>query len=284
MALINEKAVLVQLSISQWTARKIDKKVTSDVATQNGTDSTVGRYNKVLLPLGTYLKDVHSMTTTIRTHFYNNTLCWGLEGTQLLPSANYLEFMSQYREFKSEWLKRVERFLDAYPYLKNQAKVQLKGLYNEKDYPDTDAIRRKFSIDLATFPVPASDFRVEIQDEELTAIQQEVESRVLAAQQQAMNDVWNRLHERVKVMAEKLADPSAIFRDSLVENAKEICSLLPRLNFADDPNLESMRQEVLTELAGQHPDALRNDPDLRREKADKAKDILDKMGVFMGGL
>ena len=84
-------------------------------------------------------------------------------------------------------------------------------------------------------------------------------------------------------MAEKLADPKAIFRDTMIENTRELCALLPRLNFADDPNLEAMRQEVEQSLAGNHPDALRNDPDLRRDKAAEAKAIMDKMRAFMGG-
>jgi len=98
-----------------------------------------------------------------------------------------------------------------------------------------------------------------------------------------MTEVWTRLFDRVKHMAEKLADPKAIFRDSMVENAREICALLPRLNFADDPNLEAMRQQVEATLL-KHPDALRNDPDLRRDTAAEAKAIMDKMSVFMNGV
>lgn len=282
MPAINDKAVLVQLAIGQWTARKIDKRVTSEVAAQHGADVTVGRYNKVLLPLGSYLKDVHSMATTVRTHFYNNTLPWGLEGTQLLPTANYLDFMTTYRHFKNEWDGRVHKFVEAYPYLINQAKAMLpNGLFNPDDYPSQDKVAKKFYMDLAVFPVPTGDFRVEVSNEELTNIQQDVERRVMDAQNRAMREVWERLHERVKHMHEKLADPGAIFRDSLVENMREVCNLLPRLNFADDPDLERIRQECLNELAGSHPDTLRHDLDLRAEKAQKAKDLLDAMGGFM---
>jgi hypothetical protein len=82
-------------------------------------------------------------------------------------------------------------------------------------------------------------------------------------------------------MAEKLADPKAIFRDSMLENTREICALLPRLNFTDDPNLEAMRQQVEASLL-KHPEALRNDPDLRHDTAVEAKKIMDAMGAFMG--
>jgi phosphoenolpyruvate carboxylase len=85
-------------------------------------------------------------------------------------------------------------------------------------------------------------------------------------------------------MADKLADPTGIFRDSMVENAREICAMLPRLNFTDDANLEAMRQEVESKIAKYHPDALRQDPVLRRDTAAEAKAIMDKMSVFMSGL
>jgi hypothetical protein len=138
-------------------------------------------------------------------------------------------------------------------------------------------------MDMAIFPVPATDFRVSIASDELTRIQQDVERRVADAQSTAMKEVWTRLYDRVKHMAEKLADPKAIFRDTLVENLQEQCSMLSRLNFMDDPNLEALRQQVEGTLASHHPDALRNDPDLRRDTAAEAKAIMDKMSVFMGG-
>jgi len=98
-----------------------------------------------------------------------------------------------------------------------------------------------------------------------------------------MDEAWKRLHDRVQHMAEQLADPAAVFRDTLVENTREICAVMSRLNFTDDPNLEAMRLEVEQSLTKHHPDALRNDPDLRRNKAAEANDIMKRMGAFMGG-
>ena len=279
---LNDKALLVQLTISQWTARKYDKRVTKDVAQSHGTKTEAGRYNKSLLPMNDYLDRVHKKSTHIRNKFYENTLPWGMEGTMMLPSANYLAFMTEFRKEKSEWQTLVREFLDNYDALKADARRFLAGLYNEADYPSLVDIKQKFHMDMAVFPVPSNDFRVSIADAELSAIQKDVERRVQEAQGKAMQEVWQRLYDRVKHMADKLADPKAIFRDSMVENAREICAILPRLNFADDPNLESLRQEVEMGIANHHPDALRNDPDLRRETADEAKRIADAMRGFMG--
>jgi len=251
---LNERGLLVQLSISQWAARKFDKKITKEVADTHGVSITAGRYNKALLPMQNHLDDVHKLSTRIRQEYYQQTLPWGIDGTQILPTGNYMEFMGEFRRMK------------------------------DRDYPTVGDMKAKFRIDLAVFPIPANDFRVSLSEDELARIQQDVEARVTDAQNQAMREVWQRLFDKVKHMAEKLADPKAIFRDSMVENARDICELLPRLNFADDPQLEQMRQEVESNLARHHPDSLRNDPDLRRDTAEKARQIMSQMGTFMGSM
>jgi len=278
---LNDRALLVQLSISQWTARKYDKKATRQVADTFHNFVDQGRYNKALLPMNSLLDNIHKKTTHIRSKFYDNTLPWGIEGTMMLPTSNYLSFMSEFRKERGEWQQLVQTFTDNYDTLKVDAQRVLGQLYDAADYPTQSEVQRKFHMDMAVFPVPSTDFRVSIGSDELSRIQQDVERRVQEAQSKAMTEVWQRLHDRVKHMAEKLADPKAIFRDSMIENAREICALLPRLNFSDDPNLEAMRQQVEASLI-KHPDALRNDPDLRRDTAAEAKKIMDAMSVFMG--
>lgn len=284
---LSDRALLVQLSISQWSARKYDKRVTQEIAQNFGASrgADVGRYNKNLLPIDDYLNDVHTKSREIRTKFYKNTLPWGLEGSQILPSKNYLGFIQDFRQEKAEWEYLVEIFVREYPRLKAEAKrIIPSGMYKEDDYPDVDAMANKFKLDLAVFPVPSGDFRVELADDELAKIQADVEDRVKSSESVAMKEAWQRIYTPVEKMVEKLSDPKAIFRDTLVENIQEICSALPNLNFADDPDLEAMRQEVEAKLANQNPDSLRLDPVLRADKAAEAKDIMSKMGAFMGGI
>ena len=278
---LTERALLVQLSISQWSARKFDKKVTREVADSHGVTTSAGRYNKALLPMSNSLDAIHKLSTKIRTDYYNQTLPWGIDGTQVLPTANYMTFMSEFRRMKNEWQLLVDRFVYDYPRLKEQAKINLGPMFNDEDYPHPSAVRDKFFMDMAVFPMPTSDFRVSISSDELSRIQQDVEERVTAAQHTAMQEVWQRLFNKVQHIADKLADPKAIFRDSMVENARELCELLPRLNFADDPKLEEMRQEVESKLAKHHPDSLRNDPILRRDTAEEARRIMAQMGSWM---
>lgn len=285
---LNDRALLVQLNISQWTARKYDKRVTQEVAHTHGASAQVGRYNKSLLAANDYLSNVHAMAGAVRADFYQNTLAWGIEGTRLLPTANYLAFTNKYRKFKSDWDNAVSTFLAEYPTLKHEARMFLpNGLYNEDDYPDVRDLERKFRMDLAVFPIPADDFRVNLSNDELNRIQSDVSRRVQEAQAGAMREVWQRLYDKVKHMADKLvalnANDKSRLHDSTVQNIRDLCELLPSLNFTDDPNLEAMRQQVEASLASTTAEDLRNDKDYRDVVSSDAQKILDAMSVFMGG-
>jgi hypothetical protein len=281
---LNDRALLVQLSVSQWTARKYDKKVSQDATRMYHAASEAGRFNKSLLPLNDYLDRVHSKSAAIRQDFYTNTLPWTLEGAQLLPSANYLSFMTMYRKAKADWEALVSDFVFHYPSLKVQAARLLGNMYSDQDYPADSDIGNRFKIDLAVFPVPSNDFRVELADDEVSRIQKDIADRLAQANTVATRDVWRRLYERVEHIARQCGNPNGRIYDSLVEHAREICALLPRLNISDDPNLEAMRQEVEGKLASYSPEVLRNNVTVRQTVAEDASEIMDKMRAFMGAL
>lgn len=287
MTHLSDRALLVQLNISQWTARKLDKKVTKEVADANYASRDAGNYNKKLLPMSDSLANIHTLTGSIRQEFLANTLPWGLNNTHMLPTANYLSFMSTFRKRKSKWEQAVGKFLADYPTLQTSAKRSLGTLYNPEDYPDVGSLRDKFGMDLVVLPVPTADFRVQLADAELDGIKADLQRRIEESSGIAMRDAWQRLYDRVKHMVERLSkidDPKSRFHESTLEHITELCKLLPRLNIMDDPNLEAMRYEVESKLAGLSKDAVLNDPEWRQTKIDEAADIMARMGAFMGAV
>jgi len=284
---LSDRALLVQLNISQWTARKRDKKATKEVQVTNGAAANTGNFHKALLPMSDSLANIGIMAGDIRREFYENTLPWGLEGTHMLPTANYLAFMTTFRRRKTEWEQVVRKFIADYPSHQTMAQRFLGKLYDPADYPNVRDLQYKFNMDLVVTPVPPSDFRVQLADDELSSIQADIQRRVEENSSIAMRDAWQRLYDRVKHMVERLTkidDPKSRFHESTLEHITDLCALLPRLNVMDDPNLEAMRQEVEGKLSGLSKDAVVNDPVFRRTKIDEANDIIAKMGVFMGGV
>lgn len=113
-------------------------------------------------------------------------------------------------------------------------------------------------------------------------ITRDTEDRVNNAVIQAQADAIDRLKGCVERIASKLADPEGIFRDSLIENARDLTDALTRLNVTDDPRLEDLRHRV-EQMARVSPEALRSLPFQRATTASEAQNILDRMSAVFGG-
>ncbi len=285
-ASIHNRAMLAKLSVSLWTARRYDKKASQEVSQQHGTKDDVGRYNKHLLggkDASAKHQAVVSVASAARVAHYENTLPWADEGWRILPTANWTEYAEKIRKAKVEFDNAARAFVDDYPNLKAQAKSLLNGLYREEDYPTPEKVATLFACDVDYTPIPMrGDLRVALPQAEVEKIEADVEARVQRATADAMKDAWRRLQEVVSKVRERLADPEAIFRDSLIGNVSDCVDVLRRLNLTDDPDLEAARAKVELELADLSPKDLRENKGYREIIAKKAETILATMSSIYG--
>lgn len=281
---LSERALLGTLHIHMWTARKYDRQISADVAKSHNTREEAGRYNKRLLPFeAPSYEAVKLIAGQARAYHYEQTLPWGEDGIRILPSSNYLTYAQAMSEFRDRFTSSANEFCKGYPDMRKAAKKALNGMYRDEDYPEDRAIANKFGFELSFLPFPdAADFRVKLGDEHVNMVRDQITRQVESATQIAMRDLWQRLYDAVTTMSDKLNDPDAIFRDTLVGNLRDLCQLLPRLNFTHDKELEAMRHKVEGELARYGADALRQDKTLRASVAQQAADIRRAMATYMG--
>jgi hypothetical protein len=97
---------------------------------------------------------------------------------------------------------------------------------------------------------------------------------------EAMRDPWDRLHAMLIRMSERLTDDEGgerkIFRDSLLENAVELCDLLTRLNVTKDPELEKARRMLEQAVTLTDIKDLRADESSRIELKTSVEEIINK--------
>lgn len=273
---ITEKAILATLNIGQYTGKKQDKKAERTIeSTYQAHD--VGTYRKATIAKEA-LEEVSKTVNEIRTYFYTHTLPWTDEGKRLKSMEGFLEFTAQIRNYETIFNNKADQFTANYPDLIEEAKNRLNGLFNQKDYPTPQEIRGKFYFDIRFDPIPeAGDIRVNIQQDELDKLNADLETRKNEAIAQAMKDPYIRLHNAIKHAQEKLSDPKAIFRDSLIDNLVDLVKILPSLNITSDPKLDELRKEVSEKLTQNNPETLREDKTARQETAEKASELLKKM-------
>lgn len=289
---LSEKAILVNLSISLWSATKLDKKVTREVE-KNHNAKDAGRFNKILIAkknphVTEHTKDKEDsygiqeltrISATARAYHYEQTLPWGDNGDRLLPSTNYFEYINQQRTLKQQFETAIEKFIMNYPDLKADAKIRLGDMYNESDYPPIARLKKKFSMEMSFMPIAKlDDFRLSVDQSEVDNLRSEIEQSVYKRINEATKDLWLRIKEAVKHMYEKLADKDAIFRDSLVHNISDLIELLPRLNFTNDDDINTTIREMKKLVVA--PESLRTNGLQRNETASNAKEILNKINDF----
>src|SRR6056297_1955637 len=89
---ISSSAMLVDLSISTWTARKLDKGVTDEVNTSKHASQQASRVNKNLLPGVKELDEVVKHAAMIRNWVAARTLPWSDYGPRLITTDKFFEF------------------------------------------------------------------------------------------------------------------------------------------------------------------------------------------------
>jgi hypothetical protein len=278
---LTDRAMLINLTITTWNAHRYDKQVSTDIATAHGSSAGMGRYNKRLVGENAASIKLKVIVGDARQFHYTYTLPWATEGPRILPSAAFMTYANQMRVYTQEFNQAASEFVRDYQALKVQARNLLGQLYNEEDYPVD--VADKFLFRWTVLPLPdAGDFRVHLASEEIEIIKSQITDEVQTATTGAMREVWQRLYEGVSKMSERLHIPDAVFRNSLVENLRGLCKLLPLLNLTNDAQLEALRVEIDQKLTYYDADDLRDDKVQRAKIAAAAADIQRRMASYMG--
>jgi hypothetical protein len=278
---IASSAMLVELSISTWTARKLDKKVSTQVDLDNGAKTKVVNANKNLMAGTGVLDTIVKYAANARAWHISQTLPWTDNGSRLLPMSNFVNYKKQLGELETNYEALVDKFIIAYPNLVSAAAFQLGSLFDRNEYPDENSLKRKFKFTYSFFPVPtAGDFRIDINEEAKAEIMANCNSAYQDRLNNAMREAWSRLHECLSRMSERLTDNAdgsrKIFRDSLVENGVELVAMLKHLNITQDPKLELARRELQSAIGAHDLDSLRDNSNAREAVKLKVDSILSK--------
>ena len=132
---IASSAMLVEMSISTWTARKLDKKVSAEVDASKGTKTQAGNYNKNLLAGTGFLDTIVKYAANARSWHISQTLPWSDNGLRLLPTSNFMNYTKQRNLLEENYMALVDKFLIAYPNLVSAAAFQLGDLFDRDEYP-----------------------------------------------------------------------------------------------------------------------------------------------------
>lgn len=285
---IASSAVLIDLSISTWTGRKLDKRASHEVTTANNAARGVAAVHKRLLGDCAELDAVQKFAANARNAHYAMTMPWSDLGMRLCPTKKYIDANGYERtmtELQTEFARLTEAFLNAYDWEIQNSQLKLGALFSSEDYPSRDSLASKFKFRFVAIPLPdAGDWRLDIGNEAAASMREQYEKFYGDQLKDAMADVWKRAHEALTKMSERLdyADSTTkkVFRDTLVTNVQEIVDLLDTMNITADPAMTEAHQRLDAAMQGITPDTLREDAYLRaqtKRQVDDVRKIIDNL-------
>lgn len=274
---IASSAVLIDLNISVWTARKLDRNVSKEIDINKRTTTKAGNYNKHILAGSDHLEAITKLAGEIREWHARQTLPWSDTGTRLLPMNNFFDYKTQLGVYEAEFQSRVNTFINEYPNIITVMAYRLGQLFDRSEYPESHKIASKFNLKYTIMPVPEiNDFRIDVEDAIREEMRTEYEKAYESRVEVAMQDAWARLHGTLEHMIDRLSgEDKKIFRNSLIENALELTGLLTKLNVTKDPKLEQARKALEQSLVGVTPDELRTSVGAREEVLARVTEIME---------
>lgn len=280
---IVSSSVLIDLNISMWTARKTDKGSTKKVIADNGAKANdAALVTKRLFVDNPKLEAIGTAAGAARHYVAENSLPW-MGNLKMVPLANLQKFTDDLNEYKSQFDKAVVDFLSDYGLQINAMAFKLGNLFKRDEYPTMMEISPKFAMNWTVMPLPATDFRVQAEQQLRDELKERYEQAMQDRLTEAMGTLWERLRECLARMADRLGyredGKPNIFRDSLVTNALELVELLRVLNVTGDENLERARKSLEKAMLGIDPGTLRDSPEVRESLQKKVQGIMDKFSL-----
>lgn len=278
---ISNSSMLVEMNISVWTGQKVDRGATIKVTDEARATTDAGLFRKNLMAGTTLRKEIADYAALCRTWHNGRTLPWSDKGSRLLPTSMFFDYKKEVNARRSYFDSKVAQFVEHYDDLVDAAERSLGDLFNASDYPSAEEVRSKFGFRLVFSPVPESnDFRIDVGNSELAELREQYESAYESRVKEAMKTAWDKLHDVLSTMSEKLTEPEGekpkLFHGTFVSNITDMCQLLTHLNIANDPELEMARRELERAVANVDIADIRSDPGLRVDLKTQVDAVLGK--------
>jgi len=278
---ISSSALLVELNISVWPASKLDREITDKVNTDASAVKGASQTKKNLFAGTSLRKDISDFAARVRLYHNKHTLPWADKGERMLPTALFMDYKQTMNGFEQTFNMMCQNFYIEYPRLVVEAPTNLGSMYKAEDYPELEDVKLKFGFRRAVKPVPeAGDFRLDIPAYDLEEMRAEFLKQQDNKLAEAMREPWDRLHEMLVGISEKLTDVEGDskkrYHDTLISNPIELCSLLTKLNVTNDPKLEEARRQLEMTMLGADIEDLKGHAPARVELKSKVDEILKR--------
>jgi len=122
---ISDRAMLVGLSIKQFSPTKTDKQLNAELAEKHGQDANMTRVAKSLIGRE-HLDAIRSMAGAIREEHYRRTLPWSDDGSRILTAQGYADDIRT--RFKATYKGRTLGWYDTWEEAEEAIEIEMERI------------------------------------------------------------------------------------------------------------------------------------------------------------
>lgn len=245
-------------------------KVDSDEVTAGDTDTDMLHINKDTLDCPEFdaIKQLHGEIKKylgIRSMPIKTKL---LRGTYFIPIALVADAMAKMKVFQAQHTEElVPAFIKVYDKAKAAAKLRLRHLYDERDYPSDAAVQRAFYIQLFPIDVSASGKLRSVDEQLFMEFNEQMRQTYRSAALEMRMGLREVIAKMVGHLTTKLAEPEdgkrKVLRKSAIGHIEEFLQFFEARNVTNDTDLQAVMDRLRTVMDGVDQDALKTDDKYR---------------------
>lgn len=237
----------------------------------NAAERGMADVRKKLLGNCEQLTAIQKFAANTRNIHYSMTMPWSDNGSRLLPTAQYFRYNEVMTDLQNEFHRLVDEFLDIYEDRILDVQTSLSGMFAADEYLSLSQVASKFGFRISYIPLPDSgDFRIDIGNEAMVAVQTQYEQHYTSAVNAAMKDIWQKLHDNLTTLARQFdvndEGKGNKLYDSVFDRALELTDMLGTCNVTGDSQMEAMRRRLEQTFHGLTLGQVKNSPSLREGK------------------
>lgn len=255
-SILSDKAMLVALNVTGWSASAQDKDAAAEVAENHQADPEVGRYTKRLLPKEA-LQEVNALARELRATHEELTLPWTERLYRLLPVASYEKYQEVIDELAEARVQARTRLLQRLPEYIAQAQQELGDLFEPGLYPQPEELKELIAVEKSFMPIPdGNHFVADLAQAEVDKIRQQIDRQNEARLETAMSQLYQQLGQQIQQCLKQLTPAaegegrSPAVRAATLENLRRMSRLIPAKNLTNDPELNRVCQDLQAALDG----------------------------------
>ena len=278
---------IIAIKTSLPSGWKTKRDINNQIAGENKSDPKRSSFRVDVF--ASYLGPTRNDMTSARNWLREQGLPWGFTGQVLVPNHEIPRIITELEQRKRANETLYKEFIQKLPSRIEDDKKEgeLGGLHNNSDYTASGDLEGKWAFEIMrdTVPDPQHDVRAGWTHQEQVNWVNDAKKQEEENFRDATTELLRRTAKPLKNMVDRLSvyeggRQGRFSTKTFIGNVRDVVDTMIAGNLRDDPELESIRREIVHEICGLEVKELREDPELREETKNKAEKILNRISAF----